>query len=175
MSRVPERRRIETWVSRATLKYFPFRLHEKLIEQKRWKKTGKTVRRFGDNYMSGNTWLERGPRRLLHGMRVSFGFTFYDHGVFGVNNMVLHRLLYDGRRLPDCRQRHAVTQLSLIEACHKWHACSITDSLSRGTSKAQTLCHKRSSRAGSTRVPIFTAHGTRQLLPSPVLLLLNVS
>lgn len=30
MSSVPERLRMDTWESRATLKYFPFRRHEKL-------------------------------------------------------------------------------------------------------------------------------------------------
>lgn len=44
--------------------------------------------------------------RLLHRMRVSFGFTFDDHSVFGVDNMLLHWLLYDGWGLPDCRQRN---------------------------------------------------------------------
>lgn len=43
-------------------------------------------------------------RRVSHGMRISFGFTFDDHRVFGVDDVLLHRLLDDGRGLPDCGQ-----------------------------------------------------------------------
>lgn len=44
----------------------------------------------------------------------------------------------------------------------KFKTLCVTDSPSRGTSKAQTLCHNRSSSAGSTIVPIFKEHGIQQ-------------
>lgn len=36
-------------------------------------------------------------------MRVSFGFTLDHHGVFGIDDVLLHRLFYDGWGLSDCR------------------------------------------------------------------------
>ena len=44
--------------------------------------------------------------QILHRKRVAFGFTLYDHCVFGVHNMLLHGLLYDSWGLSDCRQRN---------------------------------------------------------------------
>lgn len=54
----------------------------------------------------------------------------------------------------------------------KWKKLWVTDSPSRGTSKAQTLCHNSSSSssAGSTIVPIFIEHGIQQNF-SPLILL----
>lgn len=45
---------------------------------------------------------------VSHGMRVSFGLTFDHHGVFGINNVLLHGLFDDGWGLPDCREEDAI-------------------------------------------------------------------
>lgn len=44
----------------------------------------------GQIVMPALTEAVNGVIQLLHGMRVSFGLTLYDHRVFGVNNMLLH-------------------------------------------------------------------------------------
>lgn len=155
MSRVPERLRIDVWESRATLKYFPLRLHEKLHD-------GAQDR---NNHWSGlpliiSVSVLSGLLQSLHRMRVSFGFTLYDHGVFGVNNVLLHWLLYNGWGLSDCRQRNAVS-LWTYKCIYNQHTAYATDSLSRGMSRAQTLCQKSSSSAGSASAPIFTVHLVR--------------
>lgn len=56
------------------------------------------------NVLSASTKMFCGLCQLLHGMRVSLSFTLYDHGVFRVNNVFFHWLLYDGWGLSDCRK-----------------------------------------------------------------------
>lgn len=41
-------------------------------------------------------------------MRVSLGLTFDHHSVFGINNMLLHRLFYYGWGLSDCGETDTV-------------------------------------------------------------------
>lgn len=64
-------------------------------------------------------------------------------------------------------RRQCISKITTSEWKHH------NDSLSRGMSKAQTLCHKSSSSAGLTSAPIFTVHGIQQQLRSPILLFSN--
>ena len=74
-------------------------------------------------------------RWFLHGLRVAFSFTLDDHGVLGVNNVVLRRLRHDGRRLSDCRRRRRIVYLlvySFTSARPNGNAC-VTDAGELGT------------------------------------------
>lgn len=94
-------------------------------------------------------------------MRVSFGLTFDHHGVFGINNMLLHRLFYYGWGLSDCSETDTVLNGNWW---WKQKELQVTGSPSRGTSKAQTLWHSSSSSSsgGTTSVLILHGHGIWQ-------------
>lgn len=152
MSRVPENLRIDTWESRATLKYFPLRLHEKLHNTANVEISSSSVFSNQDLIHVFSELLQ-----VLHRMRVSFGFTLYNHCILGVNNVLFQWLLYDGWRLSHCRRAGRNNHLLTFNS-RKMDRFQVIQSPSRGTSRAQTLCQRSSSSAGSTRVPIFTAH-----------------
>lgn len=98
-----------------------------------WRKTEKkTVSFFLQMIIKFLTQLFSGQQQLLHGLRVAFGFTFYDHGVFGVNNMILHRLLYDGWGLPDCRRRNKSSLVANVMRQYHKHAFRLLTHLPEG-------------------------------------------
>lgn len=108
MTSVPDRHRIDTLGSFATLKNFPFRVQEKLQAQgKGW------VCHHGPcGPGEVLTWAlmnsraaAQGLRMHLRGHRVPFGFTFNEDVIPWVDDVVLHGLLGDCGGLRHCKAK----------------------------------------------------------------------